>query len=253
MSGYTVKELSALARVSVRTLHHYDQVGLLKPESRSEAGYRYYGKKELLRLQQILFYRALDYPLHEIRDILDCENFDLLSSLEYHRKQLEAKADQLKKLLATIDKTIVELKNNHERMTDKELYDGFTEEQAKAYRKEAAEKWGEERVAQSEEKLRKLGPEAWTALKKQGEAVTQELASLMEQNPASAAVQTAIEKHYAYIGQFYEVTEEIYRGLGKMYVEDERFTAYYEKFRKGLAPFVNEAIQVFCDLKFGKG
>lgn len=252
MSGYTVKELSALAKVSVRTLHHYDQVGLLKPESRSEAGYRYYGKKELLRLQQILFYRELDYPLHEIKDILDKEEFDLLASLEFHKKQLEARAEQVKKLLATIDKTIVELKNNQEMMTDKELYEGFTEEQAKAYRKEAAERWGEERVALSEEKLRKLGPEAWAELKKQGEVVTQELAVLMNQDPASTAVQTAIAKHYAYIGQFYEVTEDIYRGLGKMYVEDERFFAYYEKFRKGLAAFVNEGIQVFCDLKFGK-
>ncbi|HVD97439.1 MAG TPA: MerR family transcriptional regulator [Cytophagaceae bacterium] len=247
MSGYTVKELSALAGVSVRTLHHYDQIGLLQPSVRSEARYRYYGKKELLRLQQILFYRELDFPLHEIRELLDKEDFDLLSSLEYHREKLQQKAEQMKVLLITIDRTIENLKNNQDMMTDKELYEGFSEEQAKAYRKEASERWGEEMVAQSEERIKKMGAQGWADLKQQGERITQQLANLADQSPASAAVQNVIEQHYTYIGQFYKVTEEIYRGLGKMYVEDERFTAYYEKFRPGLAAFVNEAIQVFCE------
>jgi DNA-binding transcriptional MerR regulator len=248
MAGYTVKELSALAGVSVRTLHHYDQIGLLKPENRSEARYRYYGKKELLRLQQILFYRELDFPLHEIKEILDKEDFDLLSSLEYHRAQLKEKAEQLKQLLKTIDKTIEDLKSNQDMMTDKELYEGFPEEQAKAYRKEASERWGEERVKQSEERIKKLGPKGWEELKLKGDAITREMASLIGKDPRSVEVQTAIAKHYAYISNFYEVTEEIFRGLGKMYVEDERFTATYEKYAKGLAGFMNEAMQAYCDL-----
>lgn len=247
MAGYTVKELSALAGVSVRTLHHYDQIGLLKPENRSEAGYRYYGKKELLRLQQILFYRELDFPLQEIKEILDKEDFDLLASLEYHRTQLKDRAEQMQKLLMTIDKTIEDLKNDQNMMTDKELYEGFSEEQAKAYRKEASERWSEERVKQSEERIKKLGPKGWEELKLQGDAITREMAALIGKNPKSAEVQTVIAKYYTYLSNFYEVTEEIFRGLGRTYIEDERFTATYEKYAKGLATFMNEAMQAFCD------
>ncbi len=110
MNGYSVKKLAKLAGVSVRTLHHYDQLGLLKPSLRTEARYRLYGEKELLRLQQILLYKELDFSLQEIGDILDKADFDLLEALQSHKTALQSRRDRLGVLLTTIDKTIQKLK-----------------------------------------------------------------------------------------------------------------------------------------------
>ena len=116
MKLYTVKELSRLAGVSVRTLHHYDQIGLLKPLQRSgSAGYRRYGQKELLRLQQILFFKELDFPLPDIRRILDAPDFDPVEALRFHRKKLTERVERLKTLLRNIDNTM--LKEAKGRMT----------------------------------------------------------------------------------------------------------------------------------------
>lgn len=241
MSTYTVKELSELAGVSIRTLHHYDQIGLLKPESRRESGYRYYGRSELLRLQQILFYRELDFPLEEIRLILDSPEFDVIQSLMFHRTELQTRANRLNILLKTIDKTISDIQIRNDMITDKEMYEGFSEEQVKAYREEASERWGEDKVMESEEKVRKMSKEDFAKVKQKGKEIEQRLRSLMGKDPSSAEVQNAIAEHYEYINTFYTVTEEIYRGLGKMYTEDDRF------YDKDLSVFINAGIVVFCD------
>ena len=132
-------------------------------------------------------------------------------------------------------------------LNDAELYEGFEPGQGEAWRKEASEKWGEEWIAQSEERLRKRNKSEWQTLKEEGETIARNLASLAGHDPASAEVQDAIAAHYRYIGNFYEVSEERYRGLGQLYVEDERFRAYYDKHRAGLADFICKAIGVFCD------
>jgi len=249
---YTVKQLSGLSGVSVRTLHHYDEIGLLKPGARSEAGYRFYGREELLRLQQILFYRELEFPLRKIRELLDDPGFELLSSLEFHRGELRKRSKQLKRLLATIDKTIDELKNKTAMLTDKELYEGFPPGKGEEYREEAASRWGEDTIRDSEERLKKLGKEGFEKLKQEGDAITRRLAALMERDPADAEVQETIALHFRYTGNFFEVTPEAYRGLGKMYVEDERFKAFYEKYAAGLAEFICAGIEIFCDGREGK-
>lgn len=247
MSVYTVKQLSSLSGVSVRTLHHYDKIGLLVPQSRSEAGYRFYGREELLRLQQILFYRELDIPLAKIAELLGDPEFDRVASLEFHRAELQKRGERLKRLLATIDKTIVELKNKTEMLTDKEIYEGFAPGEGETLRKEAAEKWGEEVVAASEQRVRKMSKAEWDAMKKEGEAVAQQLAAAVPHGVSSVQAQKAIAAHFRHLHHFYEVSEQRYRGLGKLYVEDERFRAYYEKYAAGLADFVCEAISIFCD------
>ena len=122
MTHYSVKQLSKLAGVSVRTLHHYDRIGLLKPAFRSDKGYRFYGRNELLQLQQILFFKELDFPLKEIREIINDPNFDLVSALEFHKKQLLLRSKRLDELLATIEKTIlINLKTKNEVMKDHEI------------------------------------------------------------------------------------------------------------------------------------
>lgn len=246
MSKYTVKKLSKLAGVSIRTLHHYDEIGLLKPQSRAESGYRYYGQNELLRLQQILFYRELDYPLKEIKKVLDDPEFDLVQSLEFHKMELKKRSSRLSGLLLTIDKTIVKLKNQ-EIMNEEEMYEGFTDVDVKAMRNEAIRKYGDDEVLSAEQKVKAMGKEKWKEVQVEGDAICDRIVKLMDLLPSSTEVQNEIANHYRHTSIFYEVSEERYRGLGKMYIEDERFTAHFEKFGNGLAEFLHKAIEVFCD------
>ena len=246
MSKYSVKNLSELAGISIRTLHHYDEIGLLKPALRAESGYRYYGKAELLRLQQILFYRELDYPLKDIRKVLDDPEFDLIESLEFHKKELKQRLSRLSGLLATIDKTIVKLKNQ-ETMNDEEMYEGFSDIDVRAMRNEAIKNYGDDEVLAAEQKVKSMGKDKWKEVQAEGDAICERLVMLMDLPPSSIEVQNEIANHHKHLSTFYEVKEERYRGLGKMYVEDERFMAHFEKFGNGLTEFLNQGIQVFCD------
>ncbi|MCB0235981.1 MAG: MerR family transcriptional regulator, partial [Anaerolineae bacterium] len=139
---YGVRELARLAGVSVRTLHHYDQIGLLTPSSRTAAGYRQYGADDLMRLQQILFFKELDVPLGEIRAILDDPEFDQIAALEQHRRLLQLQSERLAQLLKTVDKTIQKLTEDTMTLTNEELYEGFSKEQIESYENEARERWG---------------------------------------------------------------------------------------------------------------
>jgi len=134
-------------------------------------------------------------------------------------------------------------------ITDEEMNEGFTLEQASAYRKEASRKWGEGEVKASEDRIKKMTKEQWNAVKAEGEAITKKLAELMSagESPASADAQQCIARWHKHLENFYPVTVERLRGLGEMYVADERFTAHYEKYGKGLAEFKNKAIRIYCD------
>lgn len=247
MTGYTVKQLSAMAGVSVRTLHHYDAIGLLAPEIRGESRYRYYGQTELLRLQQILFYRELEYPLKEIKQILDDPEFDLVESLEFHRKALKKRAGRLRQLLTTIDKTIVQLKNQTEMISEEDMYDGFSKEDVQEMRKEAIDAWGEDQVKAVEEKVKTMSKDEWKGVQSEGDAISRRLGEMMNLPPADKSVQQEIAKHHKHLCTFYEVSEERYRALAKMYVEDDRFRKHYDAFAVGLSDFLEKAIEVYCD------
>ncbi len=247
--GYTVRQLAKLAGVTVRTLHHYDQIGLLRPGARTAAGYRLYGELDVLRLQQILLFREMDVPLDQIREILDDPQFDLVQALRGHRQTLQARAARLETLLHTIDKTIAELISSEDTtmLTVEELYEGFSKEDAERYRREARENWGEERVEASEQRARMMTKAQWQAVGQQGEAATQLMASLMDHDPTDPAVQAAIAQHHAWVEHFYPVPADMYRGLGQMYVEHPEFRAFYEKYRPGLADFMQAAMAHYAD------
>ena len=247
MTKYSVKQLSKLAGVSIRTLHHYDQIGLLRPAFRSEKGYRYYQHSELLRLQQILFYRELGFQLNAVAEILNDPDFDLIKALQFHRRELHKQADRVQQLLVTIDKTIHKLKNEKVIMEDKELYAGFTAEEVKKMRAEVTQRWGEKQLLETEARIRQLGADGWQDNKKKGEEITQLLADLMDLDPGHAQVQEAIGLYHKHLNFFYEVTKERYRCLAKMYTEDERFKAHYEKYRTGKADYLYKAIGIYCD------
>lgn len=252
MKKYSIKQLARLAKVSIRTLHYYDEIKLLMPTEKNTNGYRFYRNEDLLRLQQVMFYKELGFSLESIKSTLDNPNFDLKQALQTHRIEIANRFKQFEKLLTTIDKTLQNL--NHQTMlNDEEMYQGFTPEQVKEYRTEVVQKWGEKSLLDSEKKVQKMSPKQWKQTKDQGEAITKKLAELMDINsvakgdPAHKEVQNCIAAWHEFLENFYPVTEERLRGLGNMYVEDARFTAYYEKFGKGLASFKNKAIQIYCD------
>ena len=237
-----------MAGVSVRTLHHYDSLGLLKPTIRTEAGYRLYGEKELLRLQQILFYKELDFPLKEIQEILDDPEFDLIKALKSHKKAIEQSRNRLNTLLTTIGKTISKLKGDNIMAENEDLYEGFPKDKAEAIRQEAIEKYGEKTVTESEEKLKKLGKEGIMKLKAEGEEIAGTLYKLMYLEPENPEVQKQIARHYNHVQQFWgasvplENRPQTYAGLGKLYAEDDRF---YAEFGKSYNQFLSKAIACF--------
>jgi DNA-binding transcriptional MerR regulator len=248
---YTVQQLARMAKVSVRTLHYYDHVGLLEPSARTAAGYRLYGEADLLRLQQILFFRELDFPLTEIQAILDQPEFNQVKALRDHRLLLQQEADRLGRLLKTIEKTISRLTEDNmtmtPSMTDEELYEGFTPEQIERYTREANELYDPKIVAEANRRVRQMTKEQWQAVKVEGGAVAQQLADLMDKKPGDAAVQAAIARHYAWVDNFWHPTAESYRGLGQGYAEHPEFRAFYEKYRPGLADFICAAMSYYAD------
>lgn len=247
MKAYTVNQLAKMAGVSVRTLHHYDHIGLLKPSSRTAAGYRLYERQDLLRLQQILFFKELDVPLDDIRRILDDPGFDQVRALRQHRTQLEWQVTRLTRLLHTLDNTLSSLTEDEMTLTDEDLYAGFTPEQRERYDREAAEMYDPDMVKLSQERLRKLTKPQWEAVKAEGDAVTRALAALADAAPDSPEVQALIARHHAWIENFYPADAEIYRGLGHGYAEHPEFRAFYDKYRSDLADFMSAAMTVYAD------
>lgn len=253
-ANYSVKQIARLAGVSVRTLHLYDQIGLLKPAVRTHAGYRQYGPDELLKLQQILFYRELDFPLKEIAVILNDPHFDLIRALTGHKTALQARRNRLNILLKTIDKTIINLKNKSMNNPE-ELYEGLPKEQAAAWRKEAIDKWGEETVLRSENAPLEIDKLDLDHLKAEQKHIAHKLQLLRDHQPESDVVQEQIARHYANIRSFWGVSDptdlrsETYKGLAELYIADERYTATNGKTDPEFAVFVRSGMLYFAEHK----
>jgi DNA-binding transcriptional MerR regulator len=251
MKGYTVSQLAKMAGVTVRTLHHYDQIGLLAPAGRAEpgpgasAGYRLYGEAELLRLQQILFFKELDMPLAEVRRVLDDPEFDPVVALEHHRQMLHRRMERLLRLLRTIDRTIDRLAEDDMTLTDEELYEGFSTEQIERYKRQAREMYDPAMVEESERRVKGMSREKWKAVQAEGQAVTTGIAALMDRDPGDAEVQAVVARHHAWIENFYPCSAEIYRGLSQLYVDHPEFRAFYEKVQPGLADYLSAAMQIY--------
>ena len=230
----------------MRTLHHYDQIGLLNPEARSGAGYRLYGTPQLLRLQQILFYREIDFPLAEIARLLEDPEFDPVQALLGHRRTLEDKLGRIHRLLETLDKTVAHYQGGN-MLTEQEMYAGFTPEKIVSTKKEARERWGVERVEASERRVRGMSREQWAAVQEEGASVTTDMAALLGRDPGDAAVQAVVARHRAWLEHFWKPDAESYRGLGRLYVDHPEFKAFYEKVAPGLADFLCRAIDRYCE------
>jgi DNA-binding transcriptional MerR regulator len=245
--AYTVKAVADLAGITVRALHHYDQIGLLKPRSTSPAGYRLYSDSDLRDLQQILFFRELGFGLREIATIVHNPAFDRGEALVEHRRLLEERRKRLDRLIASVDLTIEAIERGEEVAGDT-MFQGFDSTQYEQYRKEASERWGKEVVDRSFERVGKLTPAEWARIRAEAADIEEALAGLAEYAPSDPRVQTQIGRWFQHINRhYYECTSTIFGGLGDLYVSDERFRAHYDDRKPGLADFMRAAMQVFVD------
>jgi len=251
---YTVQKLSKMAGISTRTLRYYDEIGILKPARINSSGYRIYGKQEISQLQQILFYRELGVSLENIKVILAAPSFDSTNALKEHHKNLLAKRDQLDLLIANVEKTIAESEGRIT-MSDKEKFEGFKQkmidENEAKYGKEIREKYGNEQIEKSNKIFKDMTKEQYDEFEKLGASVLDTLkAAFATGDPAGELAQKAADLHHQWLkfawGYY---TKEAHAGVAQMYVDDERFTAYYDKEQPGLALFLRDAVLIYTGMK----
>ncbi len=253
MKLYTVKEVARLSGVTVRTLHHYDQVGLLKPAQVGENGYRYYGREELLRLQQILFHRELELPLEAIADVLARPDFDRLEALRRHRKTLSGKAARYRRLIHTLDRTLAALEGETQ-MKDEDLYKGFAPEKQPEYEAYLIDRFGDKARASieaSKAALKTWSKGDWERSSRENAEVEAELGRALAAGLPSdcEAVQELIRRHHAWVAVMWTRTpsREAYVGLGQLYSDHPDFRARYEAVQPGLTEYLVGAMQSFAD------
>ena len=251
---YTVKKLGMLAGISTRTLRYYDEIGLLKPARTNSSGYRIYGQSEVDKLQQILFYRELGIELDRIKVLLNDPTYDAIHALREHRTKLLDQRAQLDLLIANVDKTIG-AKEGRNTMSDKEKFAGFKqnliEENERKYGKEIRENYGNERIDQSNRMLQNRTQEDYEKVTYLAEQVHETLAEAFKiGDPSSVVAQKAADLHKQWLTYYWsEYSKEAHAGVAQMYVDDERFKAYYDKDQDGVAEFLREAIYVYTGMK----
>jgi DNA-binding transcriptional MerR regulator len=241
---FTVKQLSLMAGVTPRTLHHYDDIGLLKPTRVGDNGYRYYGEESLLRLQQILFYRELDMPLEEIRKIMGRRDFDVLEALESHKEALKRQSARIERLLHTVDNTITHLKGKT-KMDNKGLFEGFSEEQQEKYALEAEKMYDPETVRESNRKWKAYSKAKKDAILAEGKAVYVDMIAAMPKGAKSPEVQAIVERWRKHMDYFWTPNLEQLQALAEGYSSDPRFKENFDKMQSGLAEFMLEAVRVY--------
>lgn len=253
-AGIHHSKISTFSGVTTRTLRYYDKIGLLKPARINSSGYRIYGQNEVNLLQQIMFYRELGLQLETIKEIIHDPSFNRKNALKEHLQQLIAKRKQIDLLIEIVKKTI-----KHEegriQMSDQEKFEGFkkrlVEENEKKYGDEVRERWGEEALEASNQKVLNMSQEDYEKVTKLAEDVNQTLAKAMETgDPASEIAQRAADLHKQWLTFYWkEYSKKAHVGLAQMYVDDERFKAYYDKVKPGAAEFLRDAILVYTGQK----
>ncbi|MEW5570647.1 MerR family transcriptional regulator [Rossellomorea marisflavi] len=244
---YTIKKLSDLAGVSTRTLRYYDEIGLLTPSRINSSGYRIYGRVEVDRLQQIMFYREMGMELEGIKLILDDPDFDSVGALKEHRSRLVEKKERLLMLIRNVDQTL-EDKGGGATMSDREKFEGFKKRlvdiNEKEYGKEVREKYGDESIDASNQQLLSMDKETYEETKHLEEQMIALLKIAHEKGDATGEeAQEAAQLHKEWITrQWGHYNREAHKGLVQMYVDDERFRSYYDKYQNGMAEFLRDAV-----------
>ncbi len=239
----TVKDVSELTGVSVRTLHYYDEIGLLAPD-RSRAGYRLYTDTDLIRLQQILIGRSLGLALEDIRRALDDPNFDAPAALRRQRDQLLARVSETHRMIASIDATLKHLDKKDEPMANKDMFEGFEPEK---YEAEAKQRWGEtDAYKESARRTRKYGEKDWAAIKAETNEIFADADAAMKagKKSDSADARALAERHRQHTERwFYPCSTAMHVNLADMWEADERFKANIDKFGEGLTAWLAAAVR----------
>ena len=236
-----IKEFAEVTGVSVRTLHYYDEIGLLVPAYVDRStGYRYYDESSLLRMQEILFYRELDFSLKSIGEILSSPNYNKRKALKEQKKLLMLKKERLERLISAIDGAV----------EGENIMRAFDNSEFEKYKAEAKEKWGQtDAYAEHTERTKHYSKQKWNDLAEGMDHIMAEFALCMKkgESPDSGEAQTLVKKLQNHITEnYYLCTNEILAGLGQMYVADERFRNNIDKHADGTAAFLCEAIAVYC-------
>jgi DNA-binding transcriptional MerR regulator len=259
MSNYTVKEVAKLSGVSVRALHHYDEIGLLKPATVGANGYRYYGREELLRLQQILFHRELRLPLEAIKAVLDDPGFDRRAALKAHRKALEGETKRLKQLVRTIDQTLATLEGDakmdgKKTMQDGDMFMGFSPEKQAEYEAWLVERYGghmQSHIDDAKAKMKGWGKDDFAALQAEVAEIEAAMAKALQAGlPVDCAgVKALMGRHHAWVARSWKnpPSRESFIGLGDLYLESPDFTARYEAIAPGLTEYYAAAMRAFAE------
>ena len=242
--GYSVGKVANLAGVTVKALHYYDEIGLLSPVGRSEAGYRIYGDADLQRLQQILFYRELGLALEEIATILDEPRTDAVGHLRRQRGLLTERIGRLRKMVAAIDREM-EAREMDIRLTPEERLEVFGDFRPEDHEEEVERRWGDtEAYRHSRRRVAGYTKADWLRIKAEAKQVEEDLAAAFEAGaaPESERAMDAVEAHRRHIGRwYYDCGPEIHRQLAEMYVADERFRTHYDGRSPGLSGFIRDA------------
>lgn len=247
--AYTVNKLAKLSGVSVRTLHYYDEIGLLKPSYIGNNNYRYYEEAELLMLQQILFFRELGFQLADIQRIIQSRDFDTIAALESHRKILDESLSQTQKLIETIDKTIAHLRGTEPMKLD-DIFEGFSAQKQKFYEDFLVESGVQQEVInKSKAKIKDWTKEQWQVHKQKADKIHEELAAAIDKHlqPSSPEVQKIIKKHYELTTVFWTPTKESYIGLSQFYLSHPDFLKFYEGIHPKLLEFLVAAMKVYAE------
>ena len=251
---YTVQKLAQMAGVSTRTLRYYHEIDILKPERINSSGYRIYGHAEVDRLQQILFYRELGVSLESIKDIVTAPSFNGAQALREHREKLLEKREQLDVLISNVEKTIA-LTEGRINMMDKEKFEGFkqklVDDNEAKYGKEIHEKYGNETVNKSNQKVKGMSQEQYDEVTKLATEVIETLhAAFKTGDSAGELAQKAADLHRQWLCYYWDsYTKEAHAGLAQMYVDDPRFTAYYDEKQPGAAEFLRDAVHIYTGIK----
>ena len=255
--SYTVKKLSELSGVSIRTLRWYDEVELLKPAYYGSNGYRYYEEEQILKLQQILFYRELDLHLDDIKRILESNDFDKIKALHSHKGILKKRLERTTTLIKTIDKTISHLRGGQE-MKDEEIYKGFNiwaeGKGSESYfigTSNSNNTAAETIVLKSTKKANTENWEKadWEKHVETAHNIYRELVGCIKAGlePSAEDVQKIVKKHHSYTLKFHRATQEVYKALATLYQENPEYIKQMEPFHPHLAPFLAEAMEVFAE------
>jgi DNA-binding transcriptional MerR regulator len=244
---YTIKQVAELANITIRTLHHYDQIGLLRPTKIGANRYRYYDDEALLRLQQILLYKELGMPLDQIKDILDSPNFNLADALHAHRKALIHRANRLADLITTIESTIVHVEKGEMPMSKKQLFQPFSDDQQKAYEREIRLTYGPDKVNESVRNWNSYSPTQKQQVLDEGKVLYTDIIKAIEAGTPPSAAGDLMTRWHEHLRYFYEPTLDILRGLGELYTTHPDFIANFANMHPDLGDWIEEAINHYVD------